>query len=429
MKVSKIKGTLDYFGKEIKKYRYIENTARDIAKQFGYLEIQTPVFEATEVFARGVGEGTDIVNKEMYTFLDRSEKSLTLRPEGTAGVSRAYVENKMYVEPGLKKLFYFGQMFRCERPQAGRYRAFTQFGIEALGNGSSYLDADVIYFGYLFLQKLGIKNVKVAINTIGSKEGRARYEEALKEYFSSHIENMCDDCKKRLEKNPLRILDCKVDAKSDIMKNAPKIIDYLSDEDKAYFDKVLKCLDTLGVEYVIEQKLVRVLDYYNHTVFEFIYDDEKSNINGLTLLGGGRYNGLSKQFDGPETEAIGFGTGVERLMLVLDELGLYKDDEKLVDVVVINIGEETKLNALDLAAYLRRNNVSCELDYVSSNLKPQFKLSERVNAPYIIIIGLDEVEQGVFKLKNTVLKTEEMKNIEQLNEIFNIEGEKYAYKK
>ena len=429
MKVSKIKGTLDYFGKEIKKYRYIENTARDIAKQFGYLEIQTPVFEATEVFARGVGEGTDIVNKEMYTFLDRSEKSLTLRPEGTAGVSRAYVENKMYVEPGLKKLFYFGQMFRCERPQAGRYRAFTQFGIEALGNGSSYLDADVIYFGYLFLQKLGIKNVKVAINTIGSKEGRARYEEALKEYFSSHIENMCDDCKTRLEKNPLRILDCKVDAKTEIMKNAPKIIDYLSDEDKTYFDKVLKCLDTLGVEYVIEQKLVRGLDYYNHTVFEFIYDDEKSNINGLTLLGGGRYNGLSKQFDGPETEAIGFGTGVERLMLVLDELGLYKDDEKLVDVVVINIGEETKLNALDLAAYLRRNNVSCELDYVSSNLKPQFKLSERVNAPYIIIIGLNEVEQGVFKLKNTVLKTEEMKNIEQLNEIFNIEGEKYAYKK
>ena len=429
MKVSKIKGTLDYFGKEIKKYRYIENTARDIAKQFGYLEIQTPVFEATEVFARGVGEGTDIVNKEMYTFLDRSEKSLTLRPEGTAGVSRAYVENKMYVEPGLKKLFYFGQMFRCERPQAGRYRAFTQFGIEALGNGSSYLDADVIYFGYLFLQKLGIKNVKVAINTIGSKEGRARYEEALKEYFSSHIENMCDDCKTRLEKNPLRILDCKVDSKSEIMKNAPKIIDYLSDEDKAYFDKVLKCLDTLGVEYVIEQKLVRGLDYYNHTVFEFIYDDEKSNINGLTLLGGGRYNGLSKQFDGPETEAIGFGTGVERLMLVLDELGLYQDDEKLVDVVVINIGEETKLNALDLAAYLRRNNVSCELDYVSSNLKPQFKLSERVNAPYIIIIGLDEVEQGVFKLKNTVLKTEEMKNIEELNEIFNIEGEKYAYKK
>ena len=240
---------------------------------------------------------------------------------------------------------------------------------------------------------------------------------------------MCNDCKTRLEKNPLRILDCKVDAKSEVMKNAPKIIDYLSDEDKAYFNQVLKCLDKLGVDYVIEQNLVRGLDYYNNTVFEFIYDDESSNINGLTLLGGGRYNGLSKAFDGPEMDAIGFGTGVERLMLVLDELNLFNNDETLVDVVVINIGEDTKLEALSLAAYLRRNNIPCEIDYVSSNLKPQFKLSERVKAPYIIIIGTDEVENGLFKLKNTVLKTEEMKKIEELNEIFNIEGEKYAYKK
>lgn len=429
MKVNKIKGTIDYFAREIKKYRYIEQVARNISKQFGYLEIQTPVFEATEVFARGVGEGTDIVNKEMYTFLDRSNKSLTLRPEGTAGVSRAYVENKMYVEPGLRKLFYFEQMFRCERPQAGRYRAFTQFGIEAIGPGSAYLDADVIYFAYLFLQQLGIKNVKVAINTIGSVTGRARYEEALKEYFSKHIENMCDDCKKRLEKNPLRILDCKADAKCEIMANAPKIMDYLSDEDKAYFNKVLSSLDALGVNYVIDDKLVRGLDYYNNTVFEFIYDDESSNINGLTLLGGGRYNGLSKAFDGPEMDAIGFGTGVERLMLVLDELNLFKNDEQLVDVVVINIGEETKIQALHLAAFLRSNNVSCELDYVSSNLKPQFKLSERMNAPYIIIIGSEEVENGVFKLKNTLEKTEQLLKIEQLNDIFAIGGEKYAYKK
>lgn len=429
MKVNKIKGTIDYFGREIKKYRYIEEVARNISKQFGYLEIQTPVFEATEVFARGVGEGTDIVNKEMYTFLDRSNKSLTLRPEGTAGVSRAYVENKMYVEPGLRKLFYFEQMFRCERPQAGRYRAFTQFGIEAIGPGSAYLDADVIFFAYLFLQQLGIKNVKVAINTIGSVAGRARYEEALKEYFSKHIENMCDDCKTRLEKNPLRILDCKVDAKSEIMANAPKIMDYLSDEDKAYFNKVLSSLDALGVNYVIDAKLVRGLDYYNNTVFEFIYDDESSNINGLTLLGGGRYNGLSKAFDGPEMDAIGFGTGVERLMLVLDELNLFRNDEQLVDVVVINIGEETKVQALHLAAFLRSNNVSCELDYVSSNLKPQFKLSERMNAPYIIIIGSEEVENGVFKLKNTIEKTEQLLKIEQLNDIFAIGGEKYAYKK
>ena len=213
------------------------------------------------------------------------------------------------------------------------------------------------------------------------------------------------------------------------MANAPKITDYLSESDNEYFNKVLTSLDVLGVNYVVDPKLVRGLDYYNHTVFEFIYDDESSNINGLTLLGGGRYNGLSKAFDGPEMDAIGFGTGVERLMLVLDELNLFEDDQKLVDVVVINIGEETKVSALHLAAYLRSNNVSCELDYVSSNLKPQFKLSERMNAPYIIIIGSEEVENGVFKLKNTIEKTEQLLKIEQLNDIFAIGGEKYAYKK
>ena len=429
MKVNKIKGTIDYFGREIKKYRLIGEAARKISKQFGYEEIQTPVFEATEVFARGVGEGTDIVNKEMYTFLDRSEKSLTLRPEGTAGVSRAYVENKMYVEPGLKKLFYFEQMFRCERPQAGRYRAFTQFGVEALGPGSAYLDADVIYMGYLFLQSLGINKIKVVVNSIGSKDARKVYEEALKAYFTEHIDSMCADCKERLVKNPMRILDCKVDAKSDVMANAPKITDYLSESDDAYFKKVLSSLDALGVNYVVDPKLVRGLDYYNHTVFEFIYDDESSNINGLTLLGGGRYNGLSKEFDGPETDAIGFGTGVERLMLVMDELNLYQDNDQKADVVIINIGEETKLSALHLAAYLRKNNIPTELDYVSSNLKPQFKLSERVNSPYIIIIGLDEVENGIFKLKDVKNKTEEIYKIEELNKLFNIEGENYAYKK
>lgn len=427
MKVNKIKGTLDYFGVEMEKYRFIENHARKISSEFGYQEIMTPVFEATEVFARGVGEGTDIVNKEMYTFLDRSDKSLTLRPEGTAGVSRAYVENKMYVDPGLKKLFYFEQMFRCERPQAGRYRQFTQFGVEAIGPGSSYLDADVIYLGYLFLQRMGIKNVKVVINTIGSLDGRKKYEEALKDYFKDHIDSMCNDCKMRLEKNPLRILDCKVDAKSSILMNAPKISDYLSDEDKDYFNNVLNCLDKLKVNYIVDYNLVRGLDYYNHTVFEFIYDDPSSPINGLTLLGGGRYNGLSKAFDGPETDAIGFGTGVERLMLVLDELNLFKQNDVISEVVVINIGSQTKINALKLANYLRCNNIKVELDYVSSNLKPQFKLSERMNAPYIIIIGEDEVKNGVFKLKDTVNKTEEIKNIEQLNEIFNIKGEKYAY--
>lgn len=429
MKVSKIKGTLDYFGYEMDKYRYIEQVVRKVSKAFCYEEIQTPVFEQTEVFARGVGEGTDIVNKEMYTFIDRSKNSLTLRPEGTAGVSRAYVENKMYVEPGLKKLFYFEQMFRCERPQAGRYRAFTQFGVEALGNGSAYLDADVIYMGYSILRELGIKNVKVLINTIGSKEGRSVYEKALKDYFSIHIDSMCDDCKMRLEKNPLRILDCKVDKETQIMKNAPKITDYISDEDNEYFNKVLTTLDALGVKYEIDPNLVRGLDYYNHTVFEFIYDDVNSPIHGMALLAGGRYNGLAKAFDGPETGAIGFGTGVERLMLVLDELHLFNRSSVRADVVVMNIGEETKLEALRLASFIRNHGLSVEMDYVSNNLKPQFKLTERMNCPVIIIIGLDEVQNGVFKIKNTVLKTEEMHKIEELNEILNLGDEKYAYSK
>lgn len=427
MKITKIKGTLDYFGKEIEKYRFIETIARQTCKEFAYNEIQTPVFEDTKVFSRGVGEGSDIVTKEMYTFLDRSEKSITLRPEGTAGVSRSYVENKMYVEPGLKKLFYFEQMFRHERPQAGRYRQFTQFGVEALGEGSPYLDADVIYLGFSFLNKLGIRNVKVLINSIGSKTGRIKYEDALRSYFGSHIGCMCDDCKTRLEKNPLRILDCKVDHNSDIMKNAPRISDYLDEADSLYFKKVLTCLDKLGVKYVVDENLVRGLDYYNHTVFEFVYDDTNSPINGLALLAGGRYNGLSKAFDGPDCDAIGFGAGVERLMLVLEELQLYHERSTFADVVVINIGESTKIDALRLSNYLRSNGVIVEMDYVSSSLKPQFKLSDRMASPLIIIIGEEEVACGTFKLKNTVEKTEEIKSISELNALFSIEGENYAY--
>ena len=429
MKINKIKGTVDYFNDEVLKYRFIEEKARKIASEFGYQEIITPVFESTDVFARGVGEGTDIVTKEMYTFKDRSDKSITLRPEGTAGVSRAYVENKLYVQPGLRKLFYYMPMFRCERPQAGRLRQFTQFGIEALGPGSAYLDADVINFAYKFLIDLGIKNIKVCINTIGSIEGRAKYEEVLKEYFSKHIDSMCEDCKVRLEKNPLRILDCKVDADTEIMHNAPKIIDYLSEEDKAYFNKVLNTLDYLEIPYEVDDKLVRGLDYYNNTVFEFKYDQPGSPIDGLTLLGGGRYNGLSKAFDGPETEAIGFATGVERLMIVLDELNAFKFDNSTADITVIHLGEETLHQALGLANDLRSKGLRVEVAYSSHNLKPQFKLAERAHSKYILILGGDEIENNTVKVKNTELKTEEVIKLDELNEYFNLKGEKYAYKK
>lgn len=429
MKVNKIKGTLDYFGDQLNAYRYIEGVARSVCDKHGYKEVMLPTFEATELFVRGVGEGSDIVNKEMYTFVDRSNKSITLRPEGTAGVTRWYVENKIYVNPGLSKHFYIGPMFRCERPQAGRYREFRQFGIEAFGTGSAYLDADVINFADKFLKKLGITNVKVLVNNIGSKVSRANYEKALIDYFTAHIDNMCQDCKNRLLKNPLRILDCKVDKESEIMKNAPKINDYLIEEDKIYSDKVISALEALGVDYQIDYNLVRGLDYYTSTVFEFVYSQEGSPINGLTLLGGGRYNGLAKELDGPDTDAIGFGTGIERLILVMNELGCMPSFDEAADACIITIGESTKLEGIRLTNYLREHGLRCEIDYINHNLKPQFKLSDRVFAKKVIIIGEDEVINDLVKVKDISTKEEKMIKVEDILKEFNLEGEKYAYKK
>lgn len=429
MKVNKIKGTLDYFGEQLNAYRYIESVARSVCDKHGYKEVMLPTFEATELFVRGVGEGSDIVNKEMYTFVDRSNKSITLRPEGTAGVTRWFVENKMYVNPGLSKFYYIGPMFRCERPQAGRYREFRQFGIEAFGPGSAYLDADVINFADKFLKKLGIKNVKVLVNNIGSKVSRANYEKALVEYFSKHIDNMCQDCKNRLLKNPLRILDCKVDKESDIMKNAPKISDYLIEEDKIYANKVIDALSALDVDYEIDYNLVRGLDYYTSTVFEFVYSQEDSPINGLTLLGGGRYNGLAKELDGPDTDAIGFGTGIERLILVMNELGCMPLFDEAADACIITIGEAVKLEGIRLTNFLRENGLRCEIDYINHNLKPQFKLSDRIFAKKVIILGEDEVKNDLVKVKDIQIKEEKMIKVEDILKEFNLEGEKYAYKK
>lgn len=418
MRYNKIKGTLDFFGKDIKQYRYVEKVASEISALYGFKEIMTPIFEHTEVFARGVGETTDIVNKEMYTFTDRSENSLTLRPEGTAAISRAYVENKFFVEPGLCKLCYFGPMFRCERPQAGRYRQFTQFGVEVFGKSSPYLDADVINFGYQFLQRLGINNVVISLNTIGSGESRKKYEEVLKEYFELHIENMCNDCKNRLSKNPLRILDCKVDAKSDIMANAPKIKDYLTEEDLKYFNEVKRTLDTLGVPYVEDERLVRGLDYYSNTVFEFICKEPGSSVNGLAILGGGRYNSLVSQLGGPDVEAIGFAGGVERMILILNELNIETYKEDLTDVVVMTLGEENKLAGLELVNYLRKNNVVAAIDYSSHNLKPQFKLSERLNAKFVIILGEEEIKTRIVKVKNQETKEEITVSMDDILTVF-----------
>ena len=429
MKVTKIKGTIDYFGNQLNAYRYIEKVALECCNANGIKEVMLPAIEVTELFARGVGEGSDIVSKEMYTFLDRSDRSITLRPEGTAGVTRWFVENKMYVNPGLSKYCYIGPMYRYERPQAGRYREFRQFGVEVFGTGSAYLDADIIAFADAFLKKLGIKNVKVLVNNIGSKVSRENYEKVLVEYFEKNIENMCNDCKNRLLKNPLRILDCKVDKETEIMKNAPKIADYLIEEDQKYSRAVIESLEALDVKYEEDQKLVRGLDYYTSTVFEFVYDDPSSPINGLTLLAGGRYNGLTKELDGPEMDAIGFATGIERLILVMNELGVMPEFEDRADACVITIGESTKLEGIRLTNFLKNYGLRCEIDYISNNLKPQFKLSDRINAKYILIIGEDELANDQIKVKNIDLKQEEFIDVENILKIFEVEGEKYAYKK
>lgn len=414
MKVTKMKGTIDYFGDSALKYQYLETKAQLVCNRFGFSPVITPIFEATELFTRGVGEGSDIVNKEMYTFLDKGNRSITLRPEGTASVTRCYVENKLYAEPGLKKYYYFGPMFRYERPQAGRYRQFNQFGIEALGAGSSYLDAEIINLASCYLKEIGLEKIKVLINNIGSGESRADYCEALKKHFGEHLDEMCVDCKIRFEKNPLRMLDCKVDKDSPIMKSAPRILDYLTVEDQKYFNEICQNLEILGIKYEIDDHLVRGLDYYTNVVFEFVYDDESSNLNGLTVLAGGRYNGLSKELGGPDTEAIGFACGIERLILVLEELNKFSNIEKCADFQVITIGENSKIEGIKLANILRNNNFYVEIDYANHNLKPQFKLSERTKAKYLIMLGEDEIKSGQYKVKNTKDNIERILSLDEI---------------
>ena len=428
MRINKIKGTIDFFGYEVEKYRYIEKICVDIAKKFGYSEVITPIFESTDVFVRSVGESSDIVNKEMYTFTDRGNRSLTLRPEGTAPMMRMFIENKLYVNPGLAKYYYFGPIFRYERPQKGRYHQFTQFGVETYGLENPLLDADVINLACKIMNALGIENVKVCLNTLGSKEARNAYVPALKEYFAPHLEEMCPDCKVRFEKNPLRMLDCKADANTEIMNNVPRISDYLTEEDKAYFEDLKNALDALGIKYEVSDKLVRGLDYYSNDVFELIYDNPESAINGLTLCAGGRYNDMGRDFDGPDVKAIGFAFGVERLMMALDELGIKVPNTSKDKVTVITLGKPVKQVGLKLVDYLRTNGIHAEIDYQSDNLKPQFKLAERIKARYIIIIGEDEVANNIMTIKDTVEQKEVKIKVDELNNYFNIKGDKnYAY--
>ena len=418
MTYQKIKGTIDYYGIETKKRRYVENVFRDICLKYNIEEVILPTIENTEVFVRSSGEGSDVVTKEMYTFLDKGNRSITLRPEGTAGVVRAFLEDKLYVNPGLKKYFYTGPMFRYERPQAGRYREFNQFGVEFFAVDSYLLDASVIALGYEMLRKLGFSDNDfiLHLNTIGNFESRTNYAKALTDYFTPVINDLCDDCKNRLKKNPMRILDCKVDKDNPLLLGAPKIKDYLTEESKDYFNGVLKTLDKLGIKYVVDDNLVRGLDYYTDTVFEFISEGD-GPLSGLAIIAGGKYADLVRTFGGPDTPGIGFGVGLERIIDLVDSLNLYPESiSKKVDYVLIGLDEESKVYTFNVAKALRDLGKVVELDYANTSFKAQFKVVDRVNPENILIFGEEEVKNGNVTIKNNTTGEQKTVNFNEFIE-------------
>ena len=400
MKVQIPRGTQDILPEQAAVWQYIENVARDLCRRYQYNEIRTPIFEHTEVFTRGVGETTDIVQKEMYTFNDRGDRSLTLRPEGTAAVVRSYVENKMFGWANQPvKLFYNGPMFRYERPQAGRFRQFVQFGVEALGAADPAIDAEVISLAMNLYKQLGLKKLTLVINSLGDKESRTNHREALISHFQPHIHEFCSDCQNRLEKNPLRILDCKKDRNHELMKTAPSILEYLNEDSKNYFEKVLKHLNDMEIPYTVDPTLVRGLDYYNHTAFEIMSSAEGFGAI-TTLCGGGRYNGLVEDFGGPEIPGIGFALSVERLIAALEAEGITLPIEQQSDLYVVALGEAAKDYSVKLVNEVRQNGFSVDKDYGNRKIKAQFKAADRLNARFVAVLGDDELNNNKITLKD-----------------------------
>ncbi|KPV56765.1 histidyl-tRNA synthetase [Paenibacillus sp. A3] len=394
MSIQKPKGTQDLLPGEIEKWQYIETKARELCQRFNFREIRTPMFEHTELFQRGVGETTDIVEKEMYTFLDKGDRSISLRPEGTAGVVRSYVENKLYGEPDVSKLYYIGPMFRYEQPQAGRYRQFHQFGIEAFGSVDPSLDAEIIALGYTFYKELGLKDVTVEINSVGNPAVRAVYREKIQQFFAPVKDKLCKDCQSRYDRNPMRILDCKVDQKYG--EGAPTILEYLDEECQTHFQAVQEYLTAMEIPFRINPRLVRGLDYYTHTAFEY----KAAGIGAIdTIGGGGRYNGLVGQIGGTDQPGVGFGLGMERILLVLQAQGVDIPAAKPLDVYLIGLGEAAERECVKLLQNLRLAGLSGEKDYLGRKIKAKMKSADRYNAAYVAILGDDELAKGEITLK------------------------------
>lgn len=411
MAFQKSPGTQDILPGVVERWQFVEQKARDICSRFNFREIRTPIFESTELFQRGVGETTDIVEKEMYTFTDRGNRSVTLRPEGTAGVVRSYVENKLYGDPDVSKLYYIGPMFRYERQQAGRYRQFHQFGIEALGAVDPSLDAEVIALGYTFYSEVGLKGVRVEINSVGTPEVRAAFRERLLGFLEPKRELLCKDCQSRMQRNPLRVLDCKVDQAH--FEGAPSILDSLDEECTLHFDKVKTYLTDMNIPYEINPRLVRGLDYYTHTAFEY----KCEGIGAIdTIGGGGRYNGLVAEVGGPDQPGVGLGLGIERTIMLLEQQGTELPNLHQVDVYVISLGEAAERETTRLVYELRTSGIRAERDYTGRKMKAQMKSADRLQARFTAILGDDELARGEIALKQMATGEQRFVALNQLAE-------------
>ncbi|MBJ6746170.1 histidine--tRNA ligase [Streptococcus sp. 121] len=399
MKLQKPKGTQDILPGESRKWQFVEARAREIFGRYRFEEIRTPLFEHYEVISRSVGDTTDIVSKEMYDFYDKGDRHITLRPEGTAPVVRSYVENKLFAPEVQKpvKLFYMGSMFRYERPQAGRLREFHQIGVEAFGSSNPATDVEVIAMAADFFRELRLQGIRLHLNSLGTPESRAAYRQALIDYLLPHKETLSADSQRRLEENPLRVLDSKEKADQAVVEGAPSILDYLDAESQEHLDQVRELLDALGIDYVMDPRMVRGLDYYNHTIFEFITDVKGSD---LTVCAGGRYDGLVSYFGGPETPGFGFGLGVERLLLLLDEQGVELPGLPALDVYVATLGAEVNRAATLLVQSLRRQGLTAEREYLNRKLKAQFKAADQFQARALITFGESELESGQVTVKD-----------------------------
>ncbi len=391
------RGTRDVLPGEVHKWLYVEDMFRKVCRNFGYGEIRTPLFEHTELFQRGVGETTDIVQKEMYTFEDRGGRSITLKPEGTAPVVRSYIDHRMYAEAQPIKLYYITPCFRYERPQSGRLRAFHQFGIEVLGSEEASVDAEVIAVAAVFFEKLGLKGLELRINSVGCPECRKEYNRKLKDYLRERLPKLCQTCNTRFDLNPLRIIDCKEEGCQKVLEDVPLMLDNLCDECSRHFDRLKQNLDLLDIEYMVDPKIVRGLDYYTKTAFEFVSKDIGAQ---GTVCGGGRYDGLVEECGGPDTPGIGFGLGIERLILTLESQGIDIARPENMDIYVVNIGEDAGSKALEMVYRLRVSGISAECDHLNRSLRAQMKYADKMNARYTLVLGDEEIKNGSGYLKD-----------------------------